>query len=1244
MRRLGYIVAALLALGGVVRADQGWQDNQDGNNFECYDAQSFAANNINLSGGAFSTFGNGLIVNDNPNASVSSWFIDPVGGSDSNAGTSSGHPLKTNKEWSRRMRGAFVVAPVVTWMNDIPDADSLVIPTNGLGVEFLGSETVLSTQTVTSAQPRTAASNLANEITVTGFNWTPFLNDFVRVQGTQNYAAIVKVVGTGVARLSELWNTSTVSQASSTGIGAGSVVEICKPTKGPLSVSSTGTGVAFFEDIAFDGTGSVSMSFIGQPEFYRVILGGSTSATISAASGGLWNAGLIKQSAVIPVQIMEGTAFSGATVSVQTAGDLSGIIKMRSIVAETTVFTLVNSAHVDADFGEFDIPAAGRGLNLPGSLSTGEGAVLTFNSGRHYGTGDPASWFWSIGNTTKVFYNSAAPPTNTAGLGVAINGGNVALSSLPVLYSVANDTAAIDNTATAGCLQQDASGNVVSTGVACGGGSGTVVGPLSHDATTPSSSSGVASVVGLTSTGAVDHPIGTLTNSQCMALDSGGNIVTVACSAGGTVTSVNGTAGQILCTPTSPNPVCSLVAAGTAGSCTNCSVTFDSLGRETAQTSGTAPVTSVGVIAPITTTGGTSPSIGISLPASQIACGTGTNVTSSANLAWNGTQFVAGAPLSSIPSSAQAMFFDNSTGQADVLVMNPDSTHLSQEAVRLCSDTSCTNSLLFGLLNQGWGATVPPILAAGQALFENETAAGGMNMGVITSASTAAIRFYTGAGRTVRWSVENAGQLQTLAMAAPSTPASGQAVVYVDSTSKNLAVKSDAGTVNHAVQSKTCSAGQFLNEVDDTGATVCGTPAGGGTVTSVTGADGVVCSPTSPNPTCTLANLTCGANTFVSSASSGSGLVCTQPSFANLSGSATCAQLPALTGDVTSSAGTCGTTLANIPSGTPAAGSITFTEGSTPSLPAAGKLACWASSSSDNFGCRTSSNVISTLMEQYTCGASTWAKSSNTFGFTSCTQPNFTDLAGSTACSQLPALTGDTTSTAGGCGTKVVEIHESGGLGIPIGACTTDGQAFVKVAGSMTCRLPSADLSNDYTAPWVVGMHDGASVDWTTSGAWASGKALTLNGTNIVATNPASLATTQRFNIIYNLQDFVDTGGFGALWLLSGPVNTGNTDGSATEYPAGLLGTFVRVMARVSLNTLAGGVGSGPTVLQVTRNGSNVTGALISIPLATTGNFDSGLISVTSSSAGDTYGLFPSGSSPLGGVITATISVIVLGT
>src|SRR5450631_66403 len=208
------------------------------------------------------------------------------------------------------------------------------------------------------------------------------------------------------------------------------------------------------------------------------------------------------------------------------------------------------------------------------------------------------------------------------------------------------------------------------------GGSGTVIGPLSHDVTTPSSSSGVASVVGLTSTGAVDHPIGTLTNSQCMALDVSGNIVTVACSAGGTVTVVTGS-----------DPIF------------------------------------------ITSTPTTTPNVTI--------------------------------------------------------------------------------------------------------------------QGAITSGSTSTTK-------------QNIGLIATSMLA--------------------------------------CATSGGVCTVD--GVTV------GGGLTFNTG-----------TATETLASFTCGANTFASSSST-SGLACTQPSFANLSGSATCAQLPALTGDVTTSAGTCGTTLVNIPNDT----------------------------------------------------------------------------------------------------------------------------------------------------------------------------------------------------------------------------------------------------------------------------------------------------------------------------------------
>jgi hypothetical protein len=62
-----------------------------------------------------------------------------------------------------------------------------------------------------------------------------------------------------------------------------------------------------------------------------------------------------------------------------------------------------------------------------------------------------------------------------------------------------------------------------------------------------------------------------------------------------------------------------------------------------------------------------------------------------------------------------------------------------------------------------------------------------------------------------------AGKVTATAIAAPSTPASGKGAIYVDSTSKNLAVKDDAGVVKHGVQSMT-TANKIVTAISDAGA------------------------------------------------------------------------------------------------------------------------------------------------------------------------------------------------------------------------------------------------------------------------------------------------------------------------------------------------------------------------------------------------------------------------------------------
>lgn len=72
--------------------------------------------------------------------------------------------------------------------------------------------------------------------------------------------------------------------------------------------------------------------------------------------------------------------------------------------------------------------------------------------------------------------------------------------------------------------------------------------------------------------------------------------------------------------------------------------------------------------------------------------------------------------------------------------------------------------------------------------------------------------------------VTMAGSLLSTAIAAPATPAVGKASIYVDSTSKNIAVKNDAGTVNHGVQTQAAVTSNFVTAISDAGAVTVAQP------------------------------------------------------------------------------------------------------------------------------------------------------------------------------------------------------------------------------------------------------------------------------------------------------------------------------------------------------------------------------------------------------------------------------------
>lgn len=82
--------------------------------------------------------------------------------------------------------------------------------------------------------------------------------------------------------------------------------------------------------------------------------------------------------------------------------------------------------------------------------------------------------------------------------------------------------------------------------------------------------------------------------------------------------------------------------------------------------------------------------------------------------------------------------------------------------------------------------------------------------------------------------VTMAGFILATAIAAPATPAAGSGSIYVDSTSKNLAIKNDAGTVNHGVQTMGAVSHAFLTAIADDGTVSSATIASADLTTALT--------------------------------------------------------------------------------------------------------------------------------------------------------------------------------------------------------------------------------------------------------------------------------------------------------------------------------------------------------------------------------------------------------------------------
>ena len=323
-------------------------------------------------------------------------------------------------------------------------------------------------------------------------------------------------------------------------------------------------------------------------------------------------------------------------------------------------------------------------------------------------------------------------------------------------------------------------------------------------------------------------------------------------------------------------------------------------------------------------------------------------------------------------------------------------------------------------------------------------------------------------------------------------------------------------------------------------------------------------------------------------------------------------------------------------------GDLLATEISAPSTPAAGKVKIYADTTFGNINAKGPGGTVNHGIQTVSCSASQWVNASFNSGNLGCSQPAFPDVSGSLACSQLPALTGNTTSTAGSCATKVVGITESGGASLPIGACSVDGEALVRVSGSVVCRLPNGDLSNNYTAPTVVALHDGGGSRHATSGTWNINQMLATDGSgNVVAVGPDSMVT----KIPYYLHIPSLQAGDEVNRYLATSMSTQELSGGVVEYPAGFVAGHITAIMNI---TASSGTAASMDCFS-TINGSGIAGTDFNFTPGVTGTgvTTNALLPTGSVSANDTYGeecIYNGtfGGGPFGATIAFTLELVLL--
>lgn len=1289
MRSLGRIAFALLALGGAVRADQGWEDSQDGNNFACYDVGYFAANNLTAGGNtnAEPTTGK-IILGQQSTASwpvgTMRWYcLDGDSGSDANVGFSNtssadcgNNAVRTESQLNTILPFSGLDRDVVVLVKSMNSGGSYSAPASFLSGRY-GYRTFVTRATVTNSTAGSVAfaddandQKMAGGVTATGMNAAGYNPTG---SPTQRAIQLVKAGGgsPGFGAEPAIPDGARIrfDNATSTAALRGYRTTIVKTSGGDtievavlLPAVPGGSDIAYIEMpganftdtnvlidpvsttsglmapmVGFNITGKLSVEGVVIPAFtwssgsMRFIhdTGGGPNSVYSITSGTLIDTGgavriggnLQVGSNTATVTAIGIAPFVAGGVAIDRTGSIElvqGFVTNAGISFNRA--SLATSQDGDPD-GIGTIPhSIGLGMRNcriagTGLISGGVGAFGLFDGSMALSIGGleiapmgaaPAIMLGVTGGSLVINGPLSGSSGNAdVGLDLTLStGSTIALRSVPTVTGTAGDVRLCDGTivtwtqANAGII--DACNNQFV---------GTVRFPFTIQPSGTVMSGGAVTITNMSGGGA-----------QCVQVNNAGVLSGVgsACGAGAGVTSVTGTAQRISTAPTTGAVVVDTIggfysgavsggnenlgsnASGVEQQVTTAGVavlsTYQCVANElqygAASGGGLAQSTKL-VIDPATF----SPDVQLGV-SGRIRAGLGS--TGGDFLAVAGSTFSGGFQMWKDVTPTKAMNIGlgvpGGTASADLVisayrpgwtevarVTNLGSVVIGTSALA----TSAQDGYLYissmagvptnNVTPQNSGASIPLVYDTthgrlyipsnapkpiaqdttgfATGLMKNTTTTGVWSIGVAGTdyqapltactdyVSLSCVTGATDLGGTNATptviGIENEaamrGDILATSSAAPATPSAGHGRIWFDSTAKTLTAVNDAGGKTHTVQSRSIFPNFFVNSLSDNGVLGLAQPDFSDLTGSATCAQlpaltgGVTTSAGSCATTLNITPTSCGANTFGTSINGSGAISCTQPAFTNISGTLACGQTPAFTGDTTKASGSCATVTSAL-TDTAGAGSSHATTGS------------WGANQ---------------LLQTDAGGAI---------------------KAAGVACSMLPAFTGSATSAGGSCATKVVALDESGGAHLPLGSIpdsNPNATAIIRVAGSTSV------IGVATTALYVRERHDFF---------------ISIPSLQAVNTAPQQAATASPTPY--------------SAGAVTNPIEYPNTD-------------FIATNIMLELDLVAS-IGVASTMdIWATRNGTLITGTKFTITPGTTGlgTIILGPVSTGSASNGDTYGI-----------------------